>query len=84
MASALLAGVRGGRWRLLLLVLAVPLAALGSYAASPAAQDARYTYPATLICQLATVGYTVTWLLSWRESRRQRPDADGEPATART
>ena len=83
-ASALLAGVRGGRWRLLLLVLAVPLAALGSYAASPAAQDARYTYPATLICQLATVGYTVTWLLSWRESRRQRPDADGEPATART
>jgi len=73
----------------------VPLAALGSYAASPAAQDARYTYPATLICQLATVAYTVTWLrsgswrraLSWRSSRaaqnRRQHDANDESASAR-
>ena len=61
-ASASLAGLRQGRWRLLLLVLALPLAALGSYAASPAAQDARYAYPATVICQLATVAYCAAWV----------------------
>lgn len=59
-ASALLCGLRNGRWRLLLLVLAVPLGALASYAAAPAAQDARYTYAATVICQIATVGYAAT------------------------
>ena len=58
--SALMCGLRNGRWRLLVVVLAVPLGALASYAAAPAAQDARYTYAATLICQLATVGYTAT------------------------
>ena len=64
--SALLTGVGGGRWRLLLLLLAVPLGALGSYAASPAAQDARYAYPATLICQLATVAYCAAWVTTSR------------------
>ena len=56
-ATALLAGLRGGRWRLLLLVLAVPAGVLLSYAVQPAAQDARYTYAATVICQVATVAY---------------------------
>jgi hypothetical protein len=56
-ASALVCGLRGGRWRLLLVALAVPLGAIGSYVAAPAAQDARYTYAATLMCQLLTVGY---------------------------
>jgi len=90
-ASASLAGLRGGRWRLLLLLLSVPLAALGSYAASPAAQDARYTYPATLICQLATVAYFSSWLarggrlrrrLSREQSQPQAAEADGS-ASAR-
>jgi hypothetical protein len=72
-ASALLLGLRGGRWRLLLIGLAVPLGALGSYVASPAAQDARYTYAATLICQLLTVGNVAVWL---RE--RRRPEAGGQ------
>lgn len=56
-AAAMFAGLRAGRWRLLLLVLAVPLGVVLSYAAEPAAQDARYTYAAVVICQVVTVAY---------------------------
>jgi hypothetical protein len=66
-ASALLLGLRNGRWRRLLLLLSVPVGALGSYAASPAAQDARYTYAATVICQLATVAAVASWVHTRRE-----------------
>jgi hypothetical protein len=33
---------------------------LVSYAIAPAAQDARYGYPAVLVCQLATVAALVS------------------------
>jgi hypothetical protein len=70
-AAAALAGLRAGRWRLLVVLLAVPIGVLVSYAAQPAAQDARYVYAATLICQLTTVGYLATWW-STRRTRRVR------------
>jgi hypothetical protein len=69
-AAAALAGLGAGRWRLLLLVLAVPLGVLISYVAEPAAQDARYTYAAVVMCQLATVGY-----LAGRFRRPRHPEA---------
>ena len=67
-AAAAFAGLRRGRWRLLLVVLAVPLGVLLSYAVEPAAQDARYTYAATVICQVATVAY-----VAGRFRRRRDP-----------
>ena len=70
-AAAALAGLRRGRWRLLLASLATPLGVLVSYAAQPAAQDARYTYAATVACQLVVVGY----LSAWARSRRRPPPA---------
>ena len=59
-ASAAVAGLGRGRWRLLLLLLAVPLGVLLSYVAQPAAQDARYTYAATVMCQVATVAFVAS------------------------
>jgi hypothetical protein len=50
-------------------VLAVPIGALASYAVAPAAQDARYTYAATVICQLATVGYAAAGVQRRRLTR---------------
>jgi hypothetical protein len=41
--------------------LAVPLGVLASYAVAPAAQDARYGYPATLVCQLFIVAAIAAW-----------------------
>lgn len=68
--SAALCGLRQG-WRTLLLVLAVPLGVVLSYAAAPAAQDARYTYAAVVLCQLATVGYLATAVQRRLLSRRR-------------
>ena len=64
--GAVVAGLGAGRWRLLLLLLAVPLGVLVSYVAQPAAQDARYTYAATVMCQVATVAYVAGRLRRWR------------------
>jgi hypothetical protein len=55
--AAAVAGLGAGRWRLLLLFLAVPFGVVLSYAVEPAAQDARYTYAATVICQIVTVAH---------------------------
>ena len=60
-AAAALAGLRRGRWRLLVALLAMPVGVLVSYAAQPAAQDARYTYAATVTAQLLVVGYVAAW-----------------------
>ena len=53
-------------------LLAVPLGAIGSYVAAPAAQDARYTYAATLICQLLTVGYCASAVYRRRRLAQRR------------
>ena len=61
----------------------VPLGVLASYAAQPAAQDARYTYAATVICQLASVGY----LSALVHRRRRVADVsaeDGPPPEGRS
>jgi hypothetical protein len=70
--AALLTGLRAGRWRLLLCFLYVPLGVLVSYAASPAAQDARYTYAAVVICQLAVVAYVGSWVRGRASRERAR------------
>jgi hypothetical protein len=70
---------RDGRWRVLVLLLAVPLGVLGSYVAQPAAQDARYTYAATLMFQLAVVAYVVAGV---RARRTSSVPGAAEPATA--
>ena len=77
-AAAAVAGLGRARWRLLLLLLAVPLGVLLSYAVQPAAQDARYTYAATVVCQLATVAYAASRIrrLPW-VGRRRQPEVPG-------
>lgn len=57
--------LRGGRR--LAVLLALPLGVVVSYAASPAAQDARYTYAAVVMCQLLALGYV--WQLIARRPR---------------
>ena len=48
---------RLGGWRSLLRTVLVPAAVLVSYAAFPAAEDARYTYAAVVVCQLGLVAH---------------------------
>jgi len=74
--AAALAGLGAGRWRLLVVLLAVPLGVLVSYAAQPAAQDARYVYAATIMCQLSTIGYLAAWVKT-RMGRAPQPIAEG-------
>lgn len=58
---------RAGGGRILLLTVLVPAAVLLSYAAFPAAEDARYTYAAVVVCQLSFVAYIARFLSSRRE-----------------
>jgi hypothetical protein len=48
-------------WRSLVVLLAVPLGVVASFALVPAAQSARYTYAAVVICQLAVVACLAGW-----------------------
>jgi hypothetical protein len=78
-AAGALAGLRGDRWRLLVALLAVPFGVLASYAAQPAAQDARYTYAATVTAQLVVVGYVAAWARDrWRQRAAMPPDTSAE------
>jgi hypothetical protein len=82
LAAGLAIAVWRSRWRLVVATLAVPLAVVASYAASPPAQDARYTYAAVLICQMFVAAALASVLTSLtRRSRtllrRRREMTDG-------
>ena len=66
--AAVLVGVAAHRRtsgrRTLTLTFLVPAAVLLSYAAFPAAEDARYTYAAVVVCQLSFVAYAAGFLSS--------------------
>lgn len=59
------AHLRDRQWRLLALVALVPVAVLLSFAVFPAAEDARYTYAAVVLCQLGVAAY-LGRLVPWR------------------
>lgn len=62
--------------RMLAALLAVPLGMLVSFAAEPPAQDARYLYPAVVLCQLAVAALLGRW---WSARRAQRAGDGAAP-----
>ena len=52
-----------------LVLLAIPIGTVASYAAAPAAQSARYTYAAVLIAQLAIAAVVGQWVNARRNAR---------------
>jgi hypothetical protein len=59
-------------------LLAVPVGVVLSYAALPAAQDARYTYPSVVICQLGVVAL-LSRALRARAAAEQEPRSSADP-----
>jgi hypothetical protein len=65
-AAARRAGDRARR----LILLTVPIGTVASFAAAPAAQSARYTYAAVVICQLGLAAIAQQWLAGRHKAPR--------------